>query len=76
MFRCDEQGVRRRLPREVLHDEGIGSLASVTVPALDAEDRQLAAEAGLELAPVSLQQLIVRKTTPDVSHLSRIGANS
>ncbi len=40
--------------REVLHRDGIGGLASVTVSGL--------AAAGLELAPVSLQQLIVRKT--------------
>jgi ABC-2 type transport system ATP-binding protein len=48
--------------REVLHREGLGGLASVTVGRLDAEDRAAAAAAGLELAPVSLQQLIVRKT--------------
>jgi ABC-2 type transport system ATP-binding protein len=49
--------------REVLFREGVGSLASVTVSRMDADDRHRAAEAGLELAPVSLQQLIVRKTT-------------
>jgi ABC-2 type transport system ATP-binding protein len=48
--------------REVLHREGLGGLASVTVGRLDREDRVAAAAAGLELAPVSLQQLIVRKT--------------
>jgi ABC-2 type transport system ATP-binding protein len=48
--------------REVLHREGIGGLASVTVGALDPSERQEAAAAGLELSPVSLQQLIVRKT--------------
>ncbi len=48
--------------REVLHREGIGGLASVTVGALSTAERQEAAAAGLELSPVSLQQLIVRKT--------------
>ena len=48
--------------REVLHREGIGSLASVTVSGLDPAERAEASAAGLELAPVSLQQLIVRKT--------------
>lgn len=48
--------------REVLHREGIGGLASVTVGALSAQERQEAGAAGLELSPVSLQQLIVRKT--------------
>jgi ABC-2 type transport system ATP-binding protein len=48
--------------REVLSREGIGGLASVTVGALSADDRREAAHAGLELSPVSLQQLIVRRT--------------
>ncbi|MDN4614508.1 ABC transporter ATP-binding protein [Leifsonia sp. F6_8S_P_1B] len=48
--------------REVLHRDGIGGLASVTVAGLGPADRAEAASAGLELAPVSLQQLIVRKT--------------
>ena len=48
--------------REVLHREGIGGLASVTIGALNPSERQEAAVAGLELSPVSLQQLIVRKT--------------
>ncbi|MFU8945707.1 ABC transporter ATP-binding protein [Mycetocola zhadangensis] len=48
--------------REILSREGIGGLASVTVGALSAEDRLGAAHAGLELSPVSLQQLIVRRT--------------
>ena len=38
-------------------------LASATLSGLDAAGRRAAAEAGLELAPVSLQQLIVRSTT-------------
>ncbi|CAN5320892.1 ABC transporter ATP-binding protein [soil metagenome] len=49
--------------REVLQVEGIGGLASATVANLDAAGRRAAASAGLELAPVSLQQLIVRTTT-------------
>lgn len=49
--------------REVLHREGLGGLASVTVSGLTDAERTAAVESGLELAPVSLQQLIVRKTT-------------
>jgi ABC-2 type transport system ATP-binding protein len=49
--------------REVLHREGIGGLATATVTALDAADRRAAADAGLELSPVSLQQLVVRTTS-------------
>jgi ABC-2 type transport system ATP-binding protein len=49
--------------RAVLHREGIGGLSSVTVEKLDVADRTAAAAAGLELGPVSLQQLIVRKTS-------------
>ncbi|MHA6695672.1 ABC transporter ATP-binding protein [Homoserinimonas sp. A520] len=48
--------------REVLHREGIGGLASVTIGSLSPAERQDASAAGLELSPVSLQQLIVRKT--------------
>jgi ABC-2 type transport system ATP-binding protein len=48
---------------EVLHREGIGGLASVTVSALSPTQRSEAVAAGLELSPVSLQQLIVRKTS-------------
>jgi ABC-2 type transport system ATP-binding protein len=49
--------------RAVLHRDGLGGLSSVTVEKLDAADRTAAAAAGLELGPVSLQQLIVRKTS-------------
>jgi ABC-2 type transport system ATP-binding protein len=49
--------------RDVLHREGIGGLASVTVQRLTAVERSAAAEAGIELLPVSLQQLIVRTTS-------------
>lgn len=61
-------GVKARLEhfianREVLHRENFGSLSSATVNGhLSPAERQEAAELGLELAPVSLQQLIVRKT--------------
>lgn len=48
--------------REVLHREGIGGLASVTLSSLSDADRAAARTAGLELSPVSLQQLIIRKT--------------
>lgn len=48
--------------REVMHRDGLGGLASVTVSGLGPADRAEAAAAGLELAPVSLQQLIVRTT--------------
>ena len=52
--------------RKVLHRDGIGGLASVTVAGLDAQGRAEASAAGLELTSVSLQQLIVRKTsTPE-----------
>jgi ABC-2 type transport system ATP-binding protein len=48
--------------REVLHRDSLGGLASVTVGRLDPAERREAAELGLELAPVSLQQLVVQKT--------------
>ncbi|MBO9627314.1 MAG: ABC transporter ATP-binding protein, partial [Microbacterium sp.] len=49
--------------REVLHREALGRVASTTVlGALDADERAEIAASGLELAPVSLQQLIVRLT--------------
>jgi len=47
----------------VLHRETLASLASVTVEAgLTEAQRSEAADLGLEIAPVSLQQLVVRKT--------------
>jgi ABC-2 type transport system ATP-binding protein len=49
--------------RTVLHREGIGGLATVTITGLDKTGRRDAEAAGLETAPVSLQQLIVRSTT-------------
>ena len=48
--------------RAVLHRDAIGGLASVTVTGLDADERRAATAAGLELAPVSLQQLVVHLT--------------
>jgi ABC-2 type transport system ATP-binding protein len=52
--------------RDVMHRDGIGGLASVTVAGLTDSERLAAAAAGLELTPVSLQQLIVRTTnTPE-----------
>ena len=48
--------------REVLHRESIGGLGSVTVCGLDDADKTAARAAGLELVPVSLQQLVIKKT--------------
>lgn len=49
--------------REILHRENFASLASVTINGqLSPAERGRANELGLELAPVSLQQLVVRKT--------------
>ncbi len=49
--------------REVIHRETLGRVASVTVIGrLTAEDRAELDAAGLDIGPVSLQQLIVRKT--------------
>ncbi|KLU09627.1 MULTISPECIES: ABC transporter ATP-binding protein [Kocuria] len=49
--------------REVIHRESLGRVASVTfLGRLDETERAALTAAGLELAPVSLQQLIVRLT--------------
>ena len=49
--------------REVLHREALGRVASVTVLGrLSAEERAEVTASGLDLAPVSLQQLVVRLT--------------
>ncbi|WP_291378366.1 ABC transporter ATP-binding protein [Demequina sp.] len=48
--------------REVLGVQQLGGLASVTVAGLSDTDRQEAREAGLEVGPVSLQQLVVSRT--------------
>jgi len=49
--------------RDIIHRERIGGLASVTIAGMGETERRAATEAGLELAPVSLQQLIVRLTS-------------
>jgi ABC-2 type transport system ATP-binding protein len=55
-----EQALRGR---EVIHRESLGRVASVTfLGRLDDGERATLAAAGLDLAPVSLQQLIVRRT--------------
>nr|WP_306422898.1 ABC transporter ATP-binding protein [Paenarthrobacter aurescens] len=55
------------LGRKILHRETLGSLASVTVDeSLGSRERAEAQELGLELSPVSLQQLVVRKTMAGV----------
>jgi len=49
--------------REVIHRESLGHVSSVTVlGALTDDDRREVAASGLDIAPVSLQQLIVRTT--------------
>jgi ABC-2 type transport system ATP-binding protein len=48
--------------RSIIAREGIGGLASVTIDGLDAEGRAAATAAGLELVPVSLQQLVIKRT--------------
>ena len=49
--------------REVIHRETLGRVASVTVlGTLTEADRERLAAVGLDIAPVSLQQLIVRTT--------------
>ncbi len=61
--------------REILHRESLASLASVTVQGrLSEAERAEAAELGLEVAPVSLQQLIVRRTMDAGPELSMNGA--
>lgn len=50
--------------RDVMGRETIGGIASVTVGGLSEAERTQATKAGLELSPVSLQQLIVRRTGP------------
>jgi len=48
--------------REVLHRDAIGGIATVTLARLSEMERAAAIRNGLELSPVSLQQLIVQKT--------------
>jgi ABC-2 type transport system ATP-binding protein len=56
--------------REVIHRESLGRVTSVTfLGALPDTERSEARDAGLELAPISLQQLIVRSTQhADAAH--------
>jgi len=58
--------------REVIHRESLGHVSAVTVlGTLGADDRARLGSIGLEIAPVSLQQLIVRLTqhaNGDASH--------
>ncbi|ROQ54823.1 ABC-2 type transport system ATP-binding protein [Rathayibacter sp. PhB152] len=49
--------------REVLSRSGVGGLATATLPHLGTADRDEARHRGLELEPVSLQQLVVQLTT-------------
>ncbi|MFC5928379.1 ABC transporter ATP-binding protein [Cryobacterium melibiosiphilum] len=56
--------------RDIISRDGIGGLASVTVTGLTESEQHVARAAGLELSPVSLQQLIVQCTT------SRAGAGT
>ena len=49
--------------REVIHRESLGRVASVTVLGeLSADDRAALQASDLDIAPVSLQQLVVRLT--------------
>lgn len=48
--------------REVLVSHALGGTVSATVVGLSTEDRRLAAASGVELRPVSLQQLVVGTT--------------
>ncbi|KQP00869.1 ABC transporter ATP-binding protein [Leifsonia sp. Leaf264] len=56
------------IDRPVIGRETLGGLASVTIDGpLSSSERLKAAELGLELAPVSLQQLIIHMTGPDLA---------
>jgi len=61
--------------REVLHRETLGRVASVTVlGTVSPEERTQITAAGLDLAPVSLQQLIVRLTQKAETSSTRASA--
>ncbi|WP_035772393.1 ABC transporter ATP-binding protein [Arthrobacter sp. Br18] len=61
--------------RTVLHRETLGTLASVTIDGrLTEAERAGAAYQGLELLPVSLQQLVIRKTKKQ-EHTERASAS-
>jgi ABC-2 type transport system ATP-binding protein len=53
--------------RQVLHRDGIGGLSAVTVAGLSESERRDARAAGLELSPVSLQQLIIQLTNNETT---------
>lgn len=55
--------------RKVLHRTNIGGISSLTLESLSPAEQREAAEAGLELSPVSLQQLIIHKTGSPASEL-------
>lgn len=60
--------------REVLHRESLGRVASVTfLGQLSPAEKQEVREAGLDLAPVPLQQLIVRMTQRGTGSASASG---
>ena len=60
--------------REVLHRESLGRIASVTfLGQLSPAEKQEVREAGLDLAPVPLQQLIVRMTQRGTGSASASG---
>ena len=48
--------------REIAHREQLGGLLTATIAHISESDRDAARAAGLEVGPVSLQQLIVRRT--------------
>ncbi|TKV28612.1 ABC transporter ATP-binding protein [Arthrobacter sp. NamB2] len=60
----DAAAIERALDgREVIHRESLGRVASITfLGRLEDAERAALTAAGLDLAPVSLQQLIVRRT--------------
>lgn len=57
--------------RTVLHRGSLGGLASAVVGAISGADRRTALSLGLELSPVSLQQLIIRSTEPSPRETER-----
>ena len=63
--------------REVIHRESLGRVASVTMLGhLSNADRELVADANLDLTPVSLQQLVVRSTQADLADPSAAETDS
>ncbi|WP_114855230.1 ABC transporter ATP-binding protein [Brachybacterium sp. YJGR34] len=61
--------------REVIHRESLGRVTAVTVlGTLDDRERRQVAEAGLDLSPVSLQQLVVRLTQHSSPGAGRAGS--